>query len=129
VADRGMEPRVVVERSGNGATMFLLGAAIGAGIALLLAPQTGEEARAAVRRTARKAKRRAREVAANGEEMVEELVRTGKAAAEEMVATGRSAVNDLKRSGKSAARDARAALEQRLAKHADETFDGEDHGV
>jgi gas vesicle protein len=129
VVDREAEPTVVIERGGNGAALFLLGAAIGAGIALMLAPRTGEETRAAVRRTARKAKRRAREFAENGEEMVEELVRTGKAAAEDMVETGRSAVRDMKRSGKSAARDARSALEQRLAKHRDESFDGEDDGV
>jgi gas vesicle protein len=129
VTDRDVDPTVVIERGGSGTALFLLGAALGAGIALLLAPQTGEETRAAVRRTARKAKRRAREFANNGEEMVEEIVRTGKAAAEEMVETGRGAVRDLTRSGKSAARDARAALEQRLAKHRDESFDAEDNGV
>jgi gas vesicle protein len=102
--DRG-EPAVVIERRGGGSGigLFLLGAAVGAGIALLFAPQSGEETRAQLRRGARKIKRRARDLAEDG----------------------REAVEDLAQRGKSAAREARAALEERLARHR-ESFDGED---
>ncbi len=100
---------VVIERrggAGSGIALFLLGAAVGAGLALLFAPQSGEETRAQIRRGARRMKRKARDLAESGREMVE----------------------DLQRQGKSAARDARAALEDRLARHR-EAVDGEDDGV
>lgn len=106
------EPAVVIERHSGGVGNFLLGIAIGAGIALLFAPQTGEDARAEVRRTARRVKRKARDIAD----------------------TGRDAVEDIARTGKSAARDARSAIEDRLARHreragTDGDDDGEDDGV
>jgi gas vesicle protein len=101
---------VVIERRGGGVgsgiAVFLLGAAVGAGLALLFAPQSGEETRADLRRGARRVKRKARDLADSGREMVE----------------------DLQRQGRSAARDARAALEERLARHRD-VADGEDDGV
>jgi gas vesicle protein len=60
VADGNGESSVVIERRGGGAGVFFLGLAIGAGLALLFAPQSGEETRAALGRRARKAKRKAR---------------------------------------------------------------------
>ncbi len=104
------EGAVVIERRGGGAgsgvALFLLGAAVGAGLALLFAPQSGEETRAQLRRGARRVKRKVRDLADSGREMVD----------------------DLQRQGKAAARDARAALEARLARHR-EAVDGEDEGV
>lgn len=105
--DGSGEQAVVIERRGGGGLgVFLLGAALGAGLALMFAPQSGDETRAQLRRTARKVKRRARAV----------------------VEDGREAVDDLAQRGKSAARDARAALEERLARHR-EAYDGEDDSV
>ena len=51
------EPYVIVERErvGSGAGSLLLGLAVGAGLALLLAPQTGEETRRSIARRARRA--------------------------------------------------------------------------
>lgn len=130
MADDREERAIVIERrGGSGASLFLLGAIVGAGLALLYAPQSGEETRATVRRTARKVKRRARDLAESGTEMVEDLKSTGREAMQDIAQTGRGAVRDIKRSGKAAAREAREALEQRLAKHRDESFDGEDDGV
>ena len=103
------EPAVVIERrggAGSGVALFLLGAAVGAGLALLFAPQSGDETRAQLRRGARRLKRKARDLAESGRDMVE----------------------DLQRQGKAAARDARSALEERLARHR-EAVDGEDDGV
>jgi gas vesicle protein len=101
--------------------VFLFGALVGAGLALLFAPQSGEETRAQVRRTARRAKRSARRMADTGREKVRE-----------MTDAGREKVEEIARSGKAAARDARDAIEERLARHRasrDESFDGEDDGV
>ena len=57
----GSEPTVVVERrSGGGIGLFILGVAVGAGIALLLAPQSGAETRQDLRRGARRLRRKAR---------------------------------------------------------------------
>jgi len=104
------EPAVVIERRGGGAgsgvALFLLGAAVGAGLALLFAPQSGEETRAQIRRGARRVKRKARDLADSGREMVD----------------------DLQRQGRAAAKDARAALEERLARHR-QAADDEDDGV
>lgn len=104
------EPAVVIERRGGGAgsgvALFLLGAAVGAGLALLFAPQSGEETRAQIRRGARRLKRKARDLADSGRDMVD----------------------DLQRQGKAAVKDARSALEERLARHR-EAAEDEDDGV
>ena len=104
------EPAVVIERRGGGAgsgvALFLLGAAVGAGLALLFAPQSGEETRAQIRRGARRMKRKARDLAE----------------------AGRDVVDDLQRQGRSAVKDARSALEERLARHREAAGD-EDDGV
>lgn len=60
MADGNGESSVVIERRGGGAGVFFLGLAIGAGLALLFAPQSGEDTRAALARNSRKAKRKAR---------------------------------------------------------------------
>ncbi len=102
---------VVIERRGGGAgtgvAMFLLGAAIGAGVALLFAPQSGEETRADLRRGARRLKRKARDIVDQSGEVVD----------------------DLKQQGRSAVKDARSALEGRLARHREASTDHEDDGV
>ena len=103
------EPNVVVERrSGGGIGLFLLGAVVGAGLALLYAPQSGVDTRADLRRGARRARRSAREFAAEATDVVQDVVRTTRATAKDV------------------AGEAREALERRLARHgraaeADET--------
>lgn len=102
------ESAVVIERRGGGAgssiAIFLMGAAIGAGVALLFAPQSGEETRADLRRGARRLKRKSRDI----------------------VERGGAVVDDLKRQGRSAVNDARSALEERLARHREAVDDGDD---
>ena len=49
------EPVVIVERSEAGVGTFLIGLALGAGVALLMAPQSGEETRRGLARRARRA--------------------------------------------------------------------------
>ena len=57
------EPYVVIERHEGGVGTFLVGLAVGAGIALLLAPRSGEETRRDIQQRARKARRAARRMA------------------------------------------------------------------
>ncbi len=102
------EPAVVIERRGAdvsaGIAMFLLGAAIGAGVALLMAPQSGDETRAELRRGARRLKRKARDLADQSREVVD----------------------DLQKQGRTAVKDVRSSLEDRLARHRDAADNGED---
>jgi len=110
----GSEPTVVVERrSGGGIGLFLLGVAVGAGIALLYAPQSGDETRQDLRRGARRLRRKARDLAEDAKDKAHEVVQTS-----------RTAVRD-------AAHEAREALERRLARHgrAGEAEDGSGDGV
>lgn len=106
----GGEPTVVVDRrSGGGVGLFLLGLAVGAGIALLYAPQSGADTRADLRRGARKIRRKVRDLAEDTSD----------------------AAHDLSRSARDAAREARDMLERRLARHqrAAATDEDEDIGV
>jgi len=117
VTDRDAgESAVVIERRGGGFGVFLAGLAVGAGLALLLAPQLGEETRADLARGARRVKRKARRFAAT----------TGDAARDMMDSTGDAA--------RRAVSETREAIERRLARHhsldADASaYDGEDDGV
>ena len=84
---------VYVERGGSSVKALLLGALIGAGIALLYAPQSGEETR-------RGLKRRLRKVRAMAEEKVDELGqrfsgRDDTGAAPEFAPTDGMAMEDL----------------------------------
>ncbi|MFN0099713.1 MAG: YtxH domain-containing protein [Gemmatimonadaceae bacterium] len=106
----GGEPTVVVDRrSGGGIGLFLLGLAVGAGIALLYAPQSGEETRAELRRGARKIRRKVRDLAEDTSD----------------------AAHHLSRSARDTARETREMLERRLARHqrAGVTDEDEDIGV
>ena len=119
MGERSDETVVIERQSGNGIGLFLLGAAVGAGLALLFAPQTGEETRATIGRAARKARDKATELGDNGREIAGDLYKTGRDAAGEIAERGRIAMRDVKRTGRTATRDARAALEDRLAQHRD----------
>jgi gas vesicle protein len=101
------DEQVVIERrggAGSNIALLLLGAAIGAGVALLFAPQSGEDTRAQLRRSARRMKRKAHDLAE----------------------TGRDMVDDLQRQGRTAVKDAKSALEDRLARHRAASHDEED---
>src|SRR5690242_8819304 len=57
------EPYVVIEKQSGTLNSFFVGLAIGAGLALLFAPQSGEQTRRGLQRRARRARRAARRVA------------------------------------------------------------------
>lgn len=121
VADEG-EPYVVVEGRSSDLGPFLLGAALGAGVALLLAPRSGAETREALRERVQSARDKAH-VAAEG---VAERVTGGLADAREelerRIESARAAVSvrtrqlaDAVAAGRAAARDARSEVRDRLA--------------
>lgn len=103
---------VYVERADDSTLRpLLLGMLIGAGLALLFAPQSGEETRRGLRR-------RMRKLRAMTEEKVDELserlgqFRTGK---DEEADTGRAAAVGAGEGGRPAGHSAREELERRLA--------------
>lgn len=117
------QPVVVIERSGGGGIgAFLAGAAVGAVFALLFAPQSGDETRAAIRARAQ----RLRETAEDRLDDLQEAVESGYARTKANVEAGlqrarrtlderREGARDAVEAGRSAVRTARDELERRLA--------------
>lgn len=113
---------VVVERT-SGVGSFLLGILIGAGAALLLAPQSGEETRRTIRERGERLRQRVGDTAEEWQEKVEEGYEHAKQRFEEgyetvrrSVAEKRSGARDAVDAGKAAVHSARDELEQRLDK-------------
>jgi gas vesicle protein len=112
----------VVEEKGGGVGSFLLGAMIGAGIALLLAPQSGEETRRDIKRKAREVSDAAKDAAGDLQDTVVDRYSRAKASVGTRIDSARQAI-DLKkhqaseaiRAGREAAAQAREELEARLA--------------
>ncbi|MEP6857607.1 MAG: YtxH domain-containing protein [Gemmatimonadales bacterium] len=117
------EPYVIVERRESaGVGPFLIGLAFGAGVALLLAPQSGEETRRAVARRARRAQKVAQDFVEDVSGTVADKFQEVRATVEERIEATLDAVDDKKRrvsnafhAGRAAAREARGELEQRIA--------------
>jgi gas vesicle protein len=116
------EARVVIVKRGGGIAPFLIGLAVGAGLALLYAPQSGEETRRMIRRKARRAVDNARmageDLADNVRDRVERTkrrVEEGLEEARDVVSREKRHVRDTVRAGRDAARVAREELEARLA--------------
>ena len=115
-------PYVVVEKRDAGIGTFLIGVALGAGIALLLAPRSGEETRRGIARRARRAQEAARDFVEDVSGTVADKFQEVRASVEERIEATLDAVDDKKRrvtnafhAGRAAARDARGELEQRIA--------------
>ena len=122
--DEDDEQVIVIERGGGGAGIgtFLLGAAIGAGLALLFAPQSGAATRADITRRARKAKDSAARVAGEVTEQVTDTFHDARRRVEEQIDSAREAIQakrdqvlDAMDAGREAAAEARVDLETRLA--------------
>jgi gas vesicle protein len=122
--DEDDEQVIVIERGGGGSGVgtFLLGAAIGAGLALLFAPKSGAETRADIKRRARRAKDSATRVAGDVTERVTDTFQEARRKVEEQLESAREAiqakrdqVGDAMAAGREAAADARIDLETRLA--------------
>jgi gas vesicle protein len=116
------EPYVIVERGGAGVGSFLVGIALGAGVALLLAPQSGEETRRSIAKRARRAQEAAQDFVEDVSGTVADKFQEVRATVEERIEATMDAVDDKKRrvsnafhAGRAAAREARGELEQRIA--------------
>ncbi|MEO5904650.1 MAG: YtxH domain-containing protein [Gemmatimonadaceae bacterium] len=120
--ERDEEPIVVIEKSEPGVGTFLAGLAIGAGIALLFAPRTGEETRREIERRARKVGTQAQDFVSEVTESLGNTLEEAKQGVENRFDSARNAV-ELKRrqvtnavdAGRVAAQQARVELEQRIA--------------
>ena len=118
------QPYVVIERrsDGGGVGSFLLGIALGAGVALLLAPRSGEETRRDIKRRARRVRRAAENVASEVTDTVVDTFQEARRRVEDQIDSALHVV-DVKReqmhrameAGRAAAREARDELEQRIA--------------
>jgi gas vesicle protein len=116
------EPAVIIERHSGGVGAFLLGVAVGAATALLLAPQSGAETRRGIRRGARRATRAAQDVAGDITTSVNETFEQARGRVEQGLDTARQAIDLKKRqvsrameAGRAAAQQARDELERRIA--------------
>jgi len=117
------QPYVVIERrSEGGVGAFLFGIALGAGVALLLAPRSGAATRRDIRRRAMRVRRAAENVAADVTDTVVDTFQEARRRVEDQIDSALHVV-DVKReqmhrameAGRAAARDARDELEQRIA--------------
>ena len=116
------EPYVVVERHEAGVGSFIIGLALGAGVALLLAPQSGEETRRELARRARRAQDAAQELVEDMSGTVAEKFNDVRSRVEEQIEATFDAVDAKKRkvsdafhAGRAAARETRGDLENRIA--------------
>ena len=115
---------VVIEQHSAGVTPFLVGIALGAGLALLFAPSSGIETRRQIRQRAMRVRRKAEQVANDVTDTVTETFQDARRRVEERIDSARDAI-DLKRrqvhrameAGRAAAQEARDELEDRIAEN------------
>jgi gas vesicle protein len=116
------EPFVVIEQQRGSASSFLWGMLIGAGVALLFAPQSGVETREGIRRRARKVRNTARRTAEGISDSVVDRYQHARQTVEGRLDAARRAL-ELKKhqaeraieAGRQAAQEARDELERRIA--------------
>jgi gas vesicle protein len=115
-------PYVIVEKRDAGIGPLLIGLAVGAGLALLLAPQSGEETRQVIVRRARRAQEAAQDLVEDVSGVVADKFNDVRASVEERIEATLDSVDDKRRrvssafhAGRAAAREARGELEQRIA--------------
>ena len=104
------EPVVIIQERTSDVGSFLLGVAIGAGVALLMAPRSGAEVRADIGRRVKKAKGEVADTFADAREKVEDRLERARA----LVEKRRRQVADAVEAGRTAARDAHQELNHRL---------------
>lgn len=116
------EPYIIVEQRSSGVGPLLLGIALGTGIALLFAPQSGAETRRIIRRKALDAKDAVADVVEEVADTVTEGLGRARDSVEEKIISARDAVEMKKRqisravrAGRDAAHEAREDLEFRIA--------------
>ena len=115
------EPYIVIEKHSGDLGNLFVGLLIGAGVALLFAPRSGQETRREIRRKARQATDAVKGVAEEVTGQVVETFEGAKERVEEQIESARSAIEAKKRqvarameAGREAAAEARQDLENRL---------------
>ncbi len=104
-------PYIVVERErGGGIGSFLLGALVGAGLALLFAPKSGEETQEEIKARALRLKKAAQERVRDAQSSLEGRLSAAREGVQARVDSVKSAVD----SGRHAAHEAREELEKKL---------------
>ena len=116
------QPYIVIEKHSGGVGNLLVGVLIGAGVALLFAPRSGEETRTDIKRRARKAGDTVRDVAEGVTDQVADTFETARSRVEQQIDSARTALEMKRRqvsramdAGRTAAQQARGDLERRLA--------------
>jgi len=113
---------VVIERREAGVGSFIVGLAVGAGVALLFAPRTGEATRRDIQRSAQRMGDQAQNLVTGVADSVSQTIQDARMRVETRIGVARDSV-DLKRrqvtnavdAGRMAAQQARVELEQRIA--------------
>jgi len=116
------EPYVVIEKHETSVAPFLVGLALGVGVALLYAPRSGRAPRRDIGRRAIRVRRAAERAASDMTDGVVDTFQDARRRVEEQIDSARNAI-DLKReqvhramdAGRAAAHEARGELEQRIA--------------
>jgi gas vesicle protein len=99
----------------TGALLVLAGAVLGAGVALLVAPQSGKETRKDIARHARKARRKVEGIAGEFADSISGMVDTIELKSEELLEQGK----DLAKDSKEAVLEAVEDGQKRLARQRD----------
>lgn len=110
MADYDDAPYIVLERREGGVGGFLLGALIGAGVALLFAPRAGTETREELRAGVTRLRERAEDTVRNLQDSVTDTVGSVRSEVNERISVAREAFD----AGRQAARDTRRDMEKRV---------------
>jgi gas vesicle protein len=120
--DHDDHPYIVIEKHSGGVGNLLLGVLIGAGVALLFAPTSGEETRTEIKRRARRVRTKAQHVAEGVTHQVVDTFESARDRVEHQIESTRAAIEVKKQqvqrameAGREAAQQARNELEARLA--------------
>jgi len=120
--DQDEQPYIVIEKHSGGVGNLLLGVLIGAGVALLFAPRSGDATRADIKRRARRAGDTVKGVAEGVTDQVADTFESARSRVEQQIGSARSALEMKKQqvtraveAGREAAQQARGDLERRLA--------------
>ncbi len=108
--DQGDMPYIVIEREGSGVGAFILGALVGAGVALLFAPQSGPETQEEIKERARQLRSAAGERMREAQKTLEERFDAARTGVQERMENVREAVV----AGREAAQDARTELQRKI---------------
>jgi gas vesicle protein len=110
MSERDEVPYIVIERGGGQVGSFVLGALLGAGIALLLAPKSGKETQDDLKEHGRRLKASAEERIRDAQKRLEERLEVAREGVQSRIDDVKEAVD----AGRSAARNAREDLERKL---------------